>query len=139
MEKKKIKFANDHNKLHLIFILLIGLSFVLIALIQPFYWNESMYNYLNIAGYFLLAIGNLSLFLNKNYAQFTNKSIHIRLDSLLGKNISFSEINSVVSENNSINIHLKNNHFICFKTGHITPNDIDKLMDIIKTKLDEQA
>ena len=62
MGKEKIKFANDHNKLHLIFILLIGLSFVLIALIQPFYWNEIMYNYLNIAGYFLLAIGNLSLF-----------------------------------------------------------------------------
>ena len=92
---KRIHFGNLSKKSHWILVPLIFIGLFLIingAFEFIEFENPKTHKYLNTIGYLIIFGFSTQMFWYKNYVQWNNRGMLIRIKSFLGKNIKFKEI-----------------------------------------------
>ena len=127
---KRIHFDNMKNW---IWILISILSIVLI-LIGSFelieFKNSKIIKRIGAIGFMLFAINSSKMFWYKNYVQWNKKGALIKINSLLGKSLSFIQVQSTLLNDNELIVIKKNGAKVRFDLNTIAASDRQKLNDI---------
>jgi len=131
---KRIHFGNLNKKGRWILLPLIFVGLFLIingAFDFIKFTNPKTSKYLNAIGYLIIFGFSTQMFWYKNYVQWNNRGIHIRIKSFLGKNIKFKEIISSELTNKKLILKTVYGNKIEFDLSEIVESDSKKLYEII--------
>ncbi|AEH02685.1 hypothetical protein [Lacinutrix sp. 5H-3-7-4] len=135
---KRIHFANLNKKGRWILLplILIGL-FLIINGVFDFieFKNPKTHKYLNTLGYVIVFGFSTQMFWYKNYIQWNNRGMLIKIKSFLGKNIKFKEIISSELTNKKLILKTVYGNKIEFDLSEIVESDSKKLHEIIRKKM----
>lgn len=128
---KRIHFDNlGKNKYWILIILFSGILIFVEEL--PFeFENPKTYSYIRASGFFLQAIYWSKLFWFKNTVQWNKKGAVIRVNSFMGKSLSFDQIKKTELNENKLIITKTSGEIIIFDLNEIAESDTQKLNEII--------
>ena len=131
METKKIHFDNMKNWIW-IAILILSLIFILTGTFELFeFENPKLNKRISAIGFFLQVIYYSKMFWYKNYVQWNKKGANIRVNSFLGKSLSFDQIKKTELIEKKLIITKENGNTITFDLNEIAESDTQKLNEII--------
>ncbi len=93
--------------------------------------NPKINGFINAVGFILNATYFSKIFWYKNYVQWNDKGILIKINSFIGKSISFKDITGVRLDGKELIITKTNQIRACFDLSHIIKSDVEKLYQII--------
>ena len=128
---RKIHFDNlGKNKYWILIILLSGVL-IFIEELPIEFENPKIYKYLRASGFLLQVIYWSKLFWFKNTVQWNKKGAVIRINSFMGKSLSFDQIRKTELNENKLIITKTGGEIITFDLNHIAESDAQKLNEII--------
>ncbi len=71
----------------------------------------------------------------KNIVQWNDKGMNLKINSLLGHNIPFSDIKEAEIKDNALRISRLNGTEYILNVAHLHQDDLSKLMDVITTRI----
>jgi len=129
---KRIHFDNLGKNKYWIIIILLSLVLILVEFFKPFeFENPKVYKYMNVIGFLLQAIYWSKLFWFKNTVQWNKKGAVIRINSFMGKSLSFDQIKKTELNENKLIITKNGGEIVTFDLTEIVESDIQKLNEII--------
>ncbi|WNW02758.1 hypothetical protein RRF68_04945 [Tenacibaculum sp. HL-MS23] len=129
---KKIHFDNLNKNWFLITILILSIIFLLVGIFEfiPFE-NPKVNKKISGAGFLLQAIYFSRMFWFKNYIQWNNKGAVIRINSFIGKSLSFDNIKTTDFNEKKLTITKVSGKIMTFDLKGIAESDTQKLKEII--------
>ena len=129
---KKIHFDNLRKNWFLITILILSIIFLLVGIFEfiPFE-NPKINKKISGVGFLLQALYFSRMFWFKNYIQWNKKGAVIRINSFMGKSLSFDEIKKTELNEKKLTITKVNEKKITFDLKEISESDTQKLNEII--------
>ncbi len=129
---KNIYFDNLNKSWFLTIILILSIFFLLFGIFEfiPFD-NPNINKRISGVGFFLQALFFSRMFWYKNYIQWNKKGAVIRINSFLGKSLSFDEIKKTELNEKKLIITKKNGKIVTLDLNEISENDTQKLNEII--------
>ncbi|MFD0837386.1 hypothetical protein ACFQ0I_16525 [Mariniflexile aquimaris] len=129
---KKIHFDNLNKNWFLITVLILSIVFLLVGIFEliPFE-NPKINKRLSGVGFLLQALFFSRMFWYKNYIQWNKKGAVIRINSLLGKSLSFDQIKTTELNEKKLKITKTNGEIVIFDLKEIAESDTQKLNEII--------
>ena len=94
--------------------------------------NPKNHSKVSALGSLLIAIYYSKMFWYKNYVEWNKLGINIKLNHWLSKSIRFDEVKDVVVNDTTLTIIEKSDFKKIFQTNLINPNDVDKLVTILR-------
>ena len=128
---KKIHFDNLGKNKYWIIIILLSLVLIFIEELPIELENPKAYSYIRASGFFLQAIYWSKLFWFKNTVQWNKKGAVIRINSIMGKSLSFDQIKKTELNENKLIVTKTNGEIITFDLNEIAESDRQKLNEII--------
>ena len=129
---KRIHFDNLGKNKYWIIIILLSLVLILVEFFKPFeFENPKVYKYMNVIGFLLQAIYWSKLFWFKNTVQWNKKGAVIRINSFMGKSLSFDQIKKTELNEKKLIISKNGGEIVTFDLTKIVESDIQKLNEII--------
>ena len=129
---KRIHFDNLGKNKYWIIIILLSLVLILVEFFKPFELeNPKVYKYMNVIGFLLQAIYWSKLFWFKNTVQWNKKGAVIRINSFMGKSLSFDQIKKTELNEKKLIITKNGGEIVTFDLTEIVESDIQKLNEII--------
>jgi len=137
---KRIHFDSMKNW-RWITILILSVVLILIGSFELFDFKNPIINKsLTASGFFLQALFYSRFIWHKNYFQWNKKRTYIRINSWVGKSISFDQIKSTELNENDLIITKKNGNKYKIHLNNIVKSDVQKLNEIlIKNTIKEPA
>ena len=137
---KRIHFDNMKNW-RWITILILSLVLILVGSFELFDFENPIINKsLTASGFFLQALFYSRFIWYKNYFQWNKKRTYIRINSWVGKSISFDQIKSTELNEKDLIITKKNGNKYKIHLNNIVKSDVQKLNKIlIKNTIKEPA
>lgn len=132
---KRIHFGNLNKKGRWILLplILIGLFLIINGAFDFIeFENPKTHKYLNVLGYIIVFGFSTKIFWYKNYVQWNNRGMLIRIKSFLGKKIKFKEIISSELTNKQLILKTVYGNKIELDLSEIVESDSKKLHDIIR-------
>lgn len=96
-------------------------------------FKEGVNNYLTASSYFLMAFYFSKIFWYRNMVQYNKLGGTIKINSFFGKSFKFKDFKSTTIEKNTLKITTTNNKNLNFDTTGILSEDIDKLVELLKS------
>jgi hypothetical protein len=129
---KKIHFDNLNKSWFLITILISSIIFLLFGIFEfiPFE-NPKINEKIRAVGFLLQVIYFSRMFWFKNYIQWNKKGAVIKINSFIGKSLSFDEIKTTELNEKKLTITKVNGKIITFDLKEISESDTQKLNEII--------
>ena len=129
---KKIHFDNLRKNWFLITILILSIIFLLVGIFEfiPFE-NPKINKKISGVGFLLQALYFSRMFWFKNYIQWNKKGAVIRINSFMGKSLSFDEIKKTELNEKKLTLTKVNGKKITFDLKEIAKSDTQKLNEII--------
>jgi len=128
---KKIHFDNlGKNKYWIIIILLSGLL-IFIEELPIEFENPKFYKYLRASGFLLQVVYWSKLFWFKNTVQWNKKGAVIRINSFMGKSLSFDQIKKIELNENKLIVTKNGGEIVTFDLNEIAESDTQKLNEIM--------
>lgn len=130
---KRIKFDNLSKNWKLKLLVICSIIFLFLGIFEISVFNDSSLNksFIKIGFLFqVLFFGRM--FVYKNYVQWNNKGIYIKVNQFFGTNLNFDDIKSISYQDNSILIKKYNNKEIVINLSNIESNDTFNLFEIIR-------
>ena len=129
---KKIHFDNLNKNWFLITVLILSIIFLLVGIFEfiPFE-NPKINKRISGVGFLLQALFFSRMFWYKNYIQWNKKGAVIRINSLLGKSLSFDQIKTTELNEKKLKITKTNGEIVIFDLKEIAESDTQKLNEII--------
>lgn len=130
---KRIKFDNLSDNWKLKLLVICSIIFLFLGIFEISVFNDSSLNksFIKIGFLFqVLFFGRM--FVYKNYVQWNNKGIYIKVNQFFGTNLNFDDIKSINYQDNSILIKKYNNKEIVINLSNIESNDTFNLFEIIR-------
>ena len=129
---KKIHFDNLNKSWFLMTILILSIIFLLFGIFEliPFE-NPEINQNIRAVGFLLQTIYFSRMFWFKNYIQWNKKGAIIRINSFLGKSLSFDKIKKTELKENKLIITKNGGEIVTFDLNEIAENDTKKLNKII--------
>ena len=129
---KKIHFDNLNKSWFLMTILILSIIFLLFGIFEliPFE-NPEINQNIRAVGFLLQTIYFSRMFWFKNYIQWNKKGAIIRINSFLGKSLSFDKIKKTELKENKLIITKNGGEIVTFDLNEIVENDTKKLNKII--------
>lgn len=130
---KRIKFDNLSKNWKLKLLVICSIIFLFLGIFEISVFNDSSLNksFIKIGFLFqVLFFGRM--FVYKNYVQWNNKGIYIKVNQFFGTNLNFDDIKSINYQDNSILIKKYNNKEIVINLSNIESNDTFNLFEIIR-------
>ncbi|MBJ6367666.1 hypothetical protein [Snuella sedimenti] len=93
--------------------------------------NPKLNKYLNVIGFLIITIHYSKIFWYKNYVQWNKKGALIRINSFIGKSLSFDQIKTTELNDKKLVITKKDGKTIAFDLNEIVESDTQKLNEII--------
>tara|TARA_R110002049_G_scaffold60934_1_gene163027 strand:+ start:241 stop:663 length:423 start_codon:yes stop_codon:yes gene_type:complete len=129
---KRIHFDNLGKNNFWIILILLSVIFIIAGVFKPFkIENEKVYDYISACGFLFQAIYFSRLFWHKNTVQWNDKGAVIKINSILGKNIIFSNVKKSELNENKLTITYKQGKKVTFELKEFVKADIQKLNEII--------
>ena len=128
---KKIHFDNLGKNKYWLIIILLSLGLIFIEELPIEFENPKMYEYLRASGFLLQAIYWSKLFWYKNTVQWNKKGAVIRINSFMGKSLSFDKIKQTELNQNKLIITKIDGEIVIFDLNEIAESDTKKLNEII--------
>ena len=128
---KKIHFDNLGKNKYWLIIILLSLGLIFIEELPIEFENPKMYEYLRASGFLLQAIYWSKLFWYKNTVQWNKKGAVIRINSFMGKSLSFDKIKQTELNQNKLTITKIDGEIVTFDLNEIAESDTKKLNEII--------
>ncbi|MBT3547952.1 MAG: hypothetical protein HN487_09730 [Flavobacterium sp.] len=129
---KKIHFHNLGKKNYWILLIIFSLVFILVGIFEPFeFENEKTYKYISSFGFFLQAIYFSKLFWHKNTVQWNKKGATIRINSFMGRSLSFDQIRKTELIEKKLIVTKNDGKTVTFDLNEILESDTKKLNQII--------
>mgnify|MGYP003634061046 CR=1 FL=1 len=128
---KKIHFDNLGKNKYWIIIILLSLVLIFIEELPIEFENPKIYKYLRASGFLLQVIYWSKLFWFKNTVQWNKKGAVIRINSFMGKSLSFDQIKKTELNENKLIITKTGGEIITFDLNEIAESDTQKLNEII--------
>lgn len=129
---KKIHFDNLNKSWFLMTILILSIIFLLFGIFEliPFE-NPEINQNIRAVGFLLQTIYFSRMFWFKNYIQWNKKGAILRINSFLGKSLSFDKIKKTELKENKLIITKNGGEIVTFDLNEIAENDTKKLNKII--------
>lgn len=129
---KRIHFDNLNKNWFLITILVLSIVFLLVGIFEfiPFE-NPKINKRISGIGFLLQALFFSRLFWYKNYIQWNKKGAVIRINSFMGKSLSFDQIKTTELNEKKLTITKVNGKKVTFDLNEIAESDAQKLNEII--------
>ncbi|WP_445718278.1 hypothetical protein [Flavobacterium sp.] len=130
---KRIKFDNLSENWRLKLLVICSIIFLFLGIFEISVFNDSTLNesFIKIGFLFqVLFFGRM--FVYKNYVQWNNKGIYIKVNRFFGTNLNFDDIKSINYQDNSILIKKYNNKEIVINLSNIQSSDTLYLFEIIQ-------
>jgi len=128
---KKIHFDNLGKNRYWIIIILLSLILIFIEELPIEFENPKVYKYLRVSGFLLQVVYWSKLFWFKNTVQWNKKGAEIRINSFMGKSLSFDQIKKTELNENKLIITKTGGEIITFDLNEIEESDTQKLNEII--------
>ena len=128
---KKIHFDNLGKNRYWIIIILLSLILIFIEELPIEFENPKVYKYLRVSGFLLQVVYWSKLFWFKNTVQWNKKGAEIRINSFMGKSLSFDQIKKIELNENKLIITKTGGEIITFDLNEIEESDTQKLNEII--------
>jgi len=128
---KKIHFDNLGKNRYWIIIILLSLILIFIEELPIEFENPKVYKYLRVSGFLLQVVYWSKLFWFKNTVQWNKKGAVIRINSFMGKSLSFDQIKKTELNENELIITKTDGEIITFDLNEIEESDTQKLNEII--------
>ena len=129
---KKIHFDNLGKRNYWIILIFLSLNFIIIGIFEPFeFENQKVYKYISSCGFLLQALYFSKLFWFKNTVQWNKKGAVIRINSFMGKSLSFGQIKKTELNENKLIITKNGGEILTFDLNEIAESDTQKLNEII--------
>lgn len=128
---KRIHFDNLGKNKYWIIIILLSLFLIFIEELPIEFENPKIYKYLRTSGFLLQAIYWSKLFWFKNTIQWNKKGAVIRINSFMGKSLSFDQIKKTELNENKLIITKSGGEIVIFDLNEIAESDTQKLNEII--------
>ena len=129
---KRIHFDNLGKNKYWILIILLSLILIFVEELPFKFENPKTYSYIRASGFFLQVIYWSKFFWFKNTVQWNKKGAVIRINSFMGKSLSFDQIKKTELNENKLIITKTNGEIISFDLNEIAESDTQKLNEIIK-------
>ena len=94
--------------------------------------NPKNHSKVSALGSLLVAIYYSKMFWYRNYVEWNKLGMNIKLNQWLSKSIRFDKIKDVVVTDTTLTIIEKSDIKKVFQTNLINPNDVDKLVTILR-------
>ena len=128
---KRIHFDNLGKNKYWIIIILLSLVLIFIEELPIEFKNPKFYKYLRASGFLLQAIYWSKLFWFKNTIQWNKKGAVIRINSFMGKSLSFDQIKKTELNENKLIITKNGGEIVTFDLNEVAESDTKKLNEII--------
>ena len=129
---KKIHFDNLGKRNYWIILIFLSLIFIIIGIFEPFeFENQKVYKYISSCGFLLQALYFSKLFWFKSTVQWNKKGAVIRINSFMGKSLSFDQIKKTELNENKLIITKNGGEILTFDLNEIAESDTQKLNEII--------
>ena len=128
---KRVHFDNLGKNKYWIIIILLSLVLIFIEELPIEFENPKAYSYIRASGFFLQAIYWSKLFWFKNTVQWNKKGAVIRINSFMGKSLSFDQIKKTELTEKKLIITKTSGEIITFDLNEIAEFDTQKLNEII--------
>lgn len=139
LKKEKIHFDDMTSNLLWVVLLIISIILVLIGLTGFFTDENSKWNSkILFLGSLLQSIYFLKDVWYKNYIRYNKLGMVIKIHSFWGKSINYQELKDIELTDNKFVILRHENDDLVFNISTIQKNDIVKLYNILKNKIDEK-
>ena len=128
----RIHFDNMKNW-RWITVLILSLVLIIVGSFELFEFENPIINKgLTASGFFLQVIFYSRFIWHKNYFQWNKKGTYIRINSWIGKSMSFDQIESSELNDNDLIITKKNGKKFTIHLDDIVKSDVQKLNEIIE-------
>lgn len=128
---KRIHFDNMRNKFWITILILSIICFI-IGIFEPIEFSRYDLNkYILKIGFLLQALYFSQMFWYKNYVQWNKKGINIKVNSFLGKSLSFDQVKTTELNEKTLTITKDNGKIIMIDLNEIAESDSQKLNEII--------
>ena len=129
---KRIYFDNLNKNWFFITILVLSIVFLLVGIFEfiPFE-NPKINKRISGVGFLLQALFFSRMFWYKNYIQWNKKGAVIRINSFIGKSLSFDQIKTTELNEKKLKITKTNGKIVTFDLDEIAESDTQKLNEII--------
>ena len=128
---KRIHFDNLGKNKYWIIIILLSLVLIFIEELPIEFENPKFYKYLRASGFLLQSIYWSKLFWFKNTIQWNKKGAVIRINSFIGKSLSFDQIKKTELNEDKLIITKNGGEIVTFDLNEIAESDTQKLNEII--------
>ena len=129
---KRIHFDNLGKPNLWQLLIIFSFIFILIVILEPFeFENPKIYKYIISCGLSLQAIYFSKLFWFNNTVQWNKKGAVIRINSFMGKSLSFDQIKSTELNEKKLTIVKSDGIKVIFDLNEIAESDTQKLNEII--------
>ncbi len=129
---KKIHFDQLNGNWVFLLILILSIGFVLLGVIKPFQFeNPKVYNYISGTGFLLQTFFWSKTFWFRNYVSWNKVGTLIRINSLLGKSITFKDVKNVDLQESVLSITKTGDENIQFDLSEFQKADIERLHEIL--------
>lgn len=128
---KRIHFDNMRNKFWITIFILSVICFI-IGIFEPIeFSNKDLNKHFLKSGFLLQALYFSKIFWYKNYVQWNKKGANIRVNSFLGKSLSFDQVKTTELNAKKLTITKNNGNKIILDLNEISESDSQKLNEII--------
>ena len=128
---KRIHFDNMRNKFR-ITILILSIFCFIIGIFEPIEFSSYDLNkYILKIGFLLQILYFSQMFWYKNYVQWNKKGVNIKINSFLGKSLSFDQVKTTELNEKTLTITKNNGITITIDLNEIEESDSKKLNEII--------
>jgi len=131
MKKRRIHFLNINKDRFMLVVMIMAVVCLGLGLLEAF--KEGVNYYLIASSYFLMAFYFSKIFWYRNMVQYNKLGGTIKINSFFGKSFKFKDFKSTTIEKNTLKITTTNNKNLNFDTTGILSEDIDKLVELLKS------
>ena len=129
---KKIHFDRLNGNWKFLVIIILSLLCIVFSLFRPVdFENENVYEWISTAGFLLQVLFWLKMFWYRNYVNWNDKGINIRIKSVLGKSLAFDKIKSVDIDGKRIIITKTDEEILLLNLVEYNEDDIERLYMIL--------